>query len=92
MAVAITVQNLHTSHDFVQTQASQLSAFTLLASTTVHCQTQNGISFQLTHANEIRDAFPDSPVPNKSTAYHLVNCFHYTWSMHDRNCSGRRPT
>jgi hypothetical protein len=77
MAVAIPVQNLHRSHDFVQTQASHLSALTFLASTTIHCQTQTGISFQIIHANEIRDTFPDSPVPNKSTS-HLVNCFHDT--------------
>jgi hypothetical protein len=38
--------------------------------------------------NEFRDTFPDSPVPNKSTVYHLVNCLHDTKSVHDRNHSG----
>ena len=92
MAVAIPVQNLQRSHDFIQTQASQLSALTFLASTTIQCQTSTGISFQLTNANEIRDAFPDSPVPKYSTTSHVGNCFHDTWSMHDRNCSGWPPT
>jgi hypothetical protein len=78
MAGVIPEQNLHRSHDFVQTQASQISALTFLANTTIHCQTPSGISLQLTHANEIRDAFPDSPVPNLSTASHIVNCFQDT--------------
>jgi len=53
MAEAIPVQNLHKSHDFVKTQASQISALTFLASTTIHYQTPTGISSQLTHTNEI---------------------------------------
>jgi hypothetical protein len=78
MAEAIPVQNLHRSHDFVKTQASQISTLTFLASTTIHCQTPTGISSQLTHTNKIKNAFLDSPVPNKSTTFHTVNCFHDT--------------
>jgi hypothetical protein len=43
----------------------------------------------LTCQNEFRDIFPNSPVPDKSTVFHLVNCFCDTESMLDRNCSGR---
>jgi hypothetical protein len=43
----------------------------------------------LTCQNEIRDTFLDSPVPNKSTISRLVNRFHDTGSVQDRNRSGR---
>jgi hypothetical protein len=39
--------------------------------------------------NEFRDAFPDSPVSNKSTISRLVNRFRDTGSVQDRNRSGR---
>jgi hypothetical protein len=39
--------------------------------------------------NEFRDAFPDSPVPDKSTISCLVNCFLDTRSVQDRNHSGQ---
>jgi hypothetical protein len=35
--------------------------------------------------NEFRDTFPDSHVPNKLTISHLVNCFHDTGSMQNKN-------
>jgi transposase len=35
------------------------------------------------------DAFPDSPVPNKSTISRLVNRFRETGSVQDRNRFGR---
>jgi hypothetical protein len=38
---------------------------------------------------KFRDTFPDSPVPNKSTISRLVNRFHDTGSVQDRNRSGR---
>jgi hypothetical protein len=43
----------------------------------------------LTCQNEFRDTIPDSPVPNKSTVSRLVNRFCDTWSVQDRNRSGR---
>jgi hypothetical protein len=36
----------------------------------------------LTCQNEFRDAFPDSPVPNKSTVYCLANRFRDTGILH----------
>jgi hypothetical protein len=39
--------------------------------------------------NGFRDAFPNSPAPNKSTISCLVNCFRDTGSVQDRNRSGR---
>jgi hypothetical protein len=42
----------------------------------------------LTCQNEFRDTFPDSPVPNISTISRLVNRFHNTGSVQDRNRSG----
>jgi hypothetical protein len=44
--------------------------------------------FYETFQNEIRDTFPDTPVPNKLTISCLVNLFHDTGSVQDRNCSG----
>lgn len=44
------------------------------------------------YQNEFRDKFPDSPMRNKSTIARLVNSFRDTWSLHDRNCSGRTST
>jgi hypothetical protein len=41
----------------------------------------------LTFQNEFRNTFLDSPVPKKSTVSHLVNLFHETGSVHDRNRS-----
>jgi hypothetical protein len=43
----------------------------------------------LTCKNEFKDAFPDSPVPNKSTVSRLVNRFRDTGSVQDRNLYGR---
>jgi hypothetical protein len=43
----------------------------------------------LTCQNDFRNTFPDSAVPNKSTIFHLVNCFHDKESVQDRNCSSR---
>jgi hypothetical protein len=43
----------------------------------------------LTCQNEFRDAFPDSPVPNKSIISRLVNRCRDTGSVQDRNRSGR---
>jgi hypothetical protein len=36
----------------------------------------------LTRQNDFRDAFPDSPVPNKSTVSSLVNRFRDTGTLH----------
>jgi hypothetical protein len=36
----------------------------------------------LTSQNEFNDAFPDSPVPNKSTVSHVVNRFHDTRTLY----------
>jgi hypothetical protein len=41
----------------------------------------------LTCQNAFRDAFPDSPVPNKSAVSRLVNCLRDTGSVQDRNRS-----
>jgi hypothetical protein len=43
----------------------------------------------LTCPNEFRGTFPNSPVPNKSAVFRLVNRFRYARSMKDRNRSGR---
>jgi hypothetical protein len=45
--------------------------------------------YYLTCQNELRDTFPDSPVPNKSTISCLVNRFRDTESVQDINRSGR---
>jgi hypothetical protein len=44
-----------------------------------HCLTSRSY---LTCQNEFRDTFPDSPVPNKSTVYRLVNRFGDTGTPH----------
>jgi hypothetical protein len=49
----------------------------------VHCHTLPSISFLLTG---FRDVIPNSPVPNILTLPHLVNNFHDTGSVQDRNC------
>jgi hypothetical protein len=43
----------------------------------------------LTCQNELRAAFPDTPVPNKSIVSRLVNCFSVTGSVQNRKRSGR---
>jgi hypothetical protein len=41
-----------------------------------------GTCSYLTCQNEFRDTFPNSPVPNKSTISHLVNCLYDTGTLH----------
>jgi hypothetical protein len=52
-----------------------------------------GCLFQLAHHSYLTwhsksaDTLPNSPAPNKLTISHLVNCFHETGSVQDRNHS-----
>jgi hypothetical protein len=59
------------------------------SATSVHCRTLLASRSYLICQNELRDTFPDSSVPNKSTISRLVNRFRDTGSVQDRNRSGR---